>query len=130
MGCGTGILAILSEKLGATKITAIDYDEWAYNNTLENIERNKSVNIEVLLGDAALLKGKSFDIIIANINRNVLLNDMEHYVESLNKNGVLLLSGFFDHDLAPIQEKAESFGLVHKEHIIKNSWLAAKFIKI
>jgi len=130
MGCGTGILAILSEKLGANKITAIDNDEWAFNNTLENIERNKTLKIEALLGDAILLKNKTFDIIIANINRNILLNDMEHYVDSLNKKGVLLLSGFFDHDLTPIREKAESFGLTHKEHIIKNSWLAAKFIKI
>src|SRR5690606_17252493 len=95
MGCGTGVLAILAEMKGAKPIDAIDYDNWCYLNSLENVERNGCKHISVLEGDAALLNGRSYDMIIANINRNILLKDMPIYVKSLNINGTLLLSGFY-----------------------------------
>ncbi|HCY80919.1 MAG TPA: 50S ribosomal protein L11 methyltransferase, partial [Xanthomarina gelatinilytica] len=94
MGCGTGVLAILAEMKGAKPIDAIDYDNWCYLNSLENVDRNNCKHITVCEGDANLLEGRSYDVIIANINRNILLNDMEAYVKSLNANGTLFLSGF------------------------------------
>ena len=96
MGCGTGVLAILSKKKGAGYVEAIDIDEWAYNNTLENVERNNTNDINVLLGGAECLKDQQFDVIIANINRNILTNDMSHYYKVLKSNGSLLLSGFLN----------------------------------
>lgn len=95
MGCGTAILAILAEMKGAKPIDAIDIDNWCYLNSIENAERNNCHEISVYEGDASLLKDKTYDLIIANINRNILLNDMQQYVDCLNKNGILLLSGFY-----------------------------------
>ena len=94
MGCGTGVLAILAEMKGANPIDAIDYDNWCYINSLENVERNNCNHITVIEGDAEILPGRSYDIIIANINRNILLNDLKTYVSTLNANGLLFLSGF------------------------------------
>ncbi|MHC1778527.1 MAG: 50S ribosomal protein L11 methyltransferase [Lentimicrobium sp.] len=128
MGCGTGILAILAVMRGADKVTAIDNDEWAYRNSLENIERNKTPGIDVYLGDAALLNNKKFDFIIANINRNILLNDMNDYCNSLNSGGTLLMSGFYKQDLSAITNAAESFGLKYQDHKERNNWVAARFI--
>ena len=99
MGCGTGILAIFTEKKGAQPIDAIDIDNWCYQNSLENIQRNWCNHITVLEGDSSLLKQKKYDIIIANINRNILISDMKTYTECLNKNGILLLSGFYKEDV-------------------------------
>ena len=127
MGCGTGVLAILAALKGATKITAIDNDEWAYKNTVENILKNNKSEIEVLEGDAEIIKNRKFDVIIANINRNILLNDMAAYSNSLNKNGVLFLSGFYETDLPIIKEKATSLGLNYASYLTKNYWVAAKF---
>ena len=127
MGCGTGVLAILAALRGSHAITAIDNDEWAYRNTLENIERNNTPFINVYLGDASLLSGKKFDIIIANINRNILLNDIPVYVKSLNDNGLLLMSGFYLEDLNAIKERTSLFGLKYKSHKEKNRWVAACF---
>lgn len=127
MGCGTGVLAILAVMRGAEKVMAIDNDEWAYRNSLENIERNKTTGVDVYLGDAALLKGKKFDFIIANINRNILLNDMKDYCDSLNSGGTLLMSGFYNQDLVAITDAAESFGLKYQGHKERNNWVAASF---
>ncbi|NTW25520.1 MAG: 50S ribosomal protein L11 methyltransferase, partial [Lentimicrobium sp.] len=127
MGCGTGVLAILALMRGASPVTAIDNDEWAYRNSLENVERNKSASIDVYLGDAALLAGKKFDFIIANINRNILLNDMEAYCASLNKGGTLLMSGFYFEDLPVIRNSASSLGLTYDGHKERNNWVAACF---
>ncbi|MBK6965437.1 MAG: 50S ribosomal protein L11 methyltransferase [Bacteroidales bacterium] len=127
MGCGTGILAILAVMRGADKVTAIDNDEWAYRNSLENIERNKTTSVDVYLGDAALLKGKKFDFIIANINRNILLNDIKDYCNSLNSGGTLLMSGFYIPDLVAITDAAESLGLKYQGHKERNNWVAASF---
>ncbi|MBN1650465.1 MAG: 50S ribosomal protein L11 methyltransferase, partial [Bacteroidales bacterium] len=103
MGCGTGVLAILAQKKGANPICAIDNDEWAYRNSIDNVTKNKASGIEVLLGDASLLKNKTFDFIFANINKNILLADMEKYTQCLKKNGHLFMSGFYQYDLSDIQ---------------------------
>ncbi len=130
MGCGTGVLAILAHKKGANPICAIDNDEWAYRNSVENVKKNKTNSIEVLLGDATLLKNKTFDLIFANINKNILLADMKIYSQCLNKNGHLFMSGFYLFDLKDIQKKAVSLGLEYKSHIADNDWVAVKFTKI
>jgi ribosomal protein L11 methyltransferase len=105
MGCGTGILALLAAKIGARQVTAIDIDEWAYKNTLENLERNGAPDVQVLCGTIDLLKGQSYDIILANINRNILLKDLLHYNRQLPIGGTLVMSGFLDVDL-PIMRSA------------------------
>ena len=99
MGCGTAVLAILAEFRGASKIDAIDIDSWCYKNSLENIERNNCKNIQTFLGNVSLLKNKKYQIIIANINRNILLKDMASYSSCLEKGGRLFLSGFYNEDL-------------------------------
>lgn len=131
MGSGTGVLAILAEMRGAKHIEAIDNDEWAYRNALENVEKNNCQNIDVLLGDASLLTNdKKFDIIIANINRNILLRDMSNYINVLEKGGTLLLSGFYHHDIPSIQEEAEKLGMKFDYHKERNEWVACRFIKM
>ncbi len=127
MGCGTGVLAILAAMRGAEKVTAIDNDEWAYRNSFENVEKNKTTLIDVYLGDAALLKDLKFNLIIANINRNILLNDMEAYCRSLTSGGTLLMSGFYTQDLPAITASAGSFGLKYMGHKERNNWVAACF---
>lgn len=129
MGCGTSVLAILAAKRGGINIYAIDNDEWAYENSLENTERNQVPEIKVLLGDAALLHDMSFDVIIANINRNILLNDIKHYVNVLNDNGVLLMSGFYEQDIPAIKEETEKYNLHFDRYKLKNNWVAIRFTK-
>ncbi len=128
MGCGTGILAILAHKKGAKDIVAIDNDEWAFENTKENIARN-NVTIKSMLGDATLIADMKFDFILANINRNILLKDISAYTISLNDNGMLLMSGFYTEDLSAIQKKCETNGLTFQKHLIKNNWVAVSFNK-
>ena len=128
MGCGTGILAILAEMKGAKPIDAIDYDNWCYLNSLENVERNACKHIKVLEGDANLLKNKAYDIIIANINRNILLNDINAYVSCLNKNGSLFLSGFYKDDIPSIEEECQKYGLKLVDTLDQNHWVALKFV--
>lgn len=131
MGAGTGILAILAYKKGAFPVTAIDNDEWAYLNNVENNSRNNTEDIVVKLGDAATIKGDSYQVIIANINRNILLRDMDAYYETLLPKGIIFLSGFYiDEDLPKIKEKCETLGLQYVSHKEKNRWCAAKFIKL
>ena len=111
MGCGTGILAIFSEMKGAKPIDAIDIDNWCYENSIENVERNNCHHISVFEGDATLLKDKKYDVIIANINRNILLNDMEAYMGCLNTEGVILFSGFYKEDIPIIDAEVSKYGL-------------------
>ncbi|MBC3844980.1 50S ribosomal protein L11 methyltransferase [Winogradskyella echinorum] len=128
MGCGTGVLAILAEKVGATQLDAIDIDNWCYLNSLENVKRNNCKHISVYEGDVSLLQNQKYDIIIANINRNILLADIPTYSNHLNKNGILFLSGFYVEDLEIIKSKCLDNGLVFNDKILKNRWLAVKFI--
>ena len=129
MGCGTGVLAILAEMKGAKPIDAIDYDNWCYLNSLENVERNNAKHITVIEGDASVLPGKHYDIIIANINRNILLNDMKTYANALNTNGILFLSGFYNEDIPIIEAECNKQGLNHVETLERNNWVALKFEK-
>lgn len=129
MGCGTGVLAILATFKGAKTVTAIDIDEWAYKNTLENIEKNNCSNIKVFQGDANLLRNQQFDIIIANINRNILMDDIKNYSKVLKSGGTLLLSGLYDKDLLMIREEASSNDIDYINHYEKHNWVAAKFYK-
>ena len=128
MGCGTGVLAILAKKKGAHVVEAIDIDNWCYLNSLENISRNDCGEISVLQGDASLLKGKRFDVIIANINRNILLEDLSTYVACLNENSSLFLSGFYDSDCELIESSCLKLGLKFETKLIRNSWVALKFV--
>ena len=130
MGAGTGILAILSHLRGASPITAIDNDEWAYLNNIENNARNNTETIQVKLGDASLLTEiEKYDVIIANINRNILLNDLPIYVKTLNKTGVIFLSGFYTgEDLEMITQKCNELGLQLVGVKEKNRWCAVKML--
>ena len=128
MGCGTGVLAILAEKRGAKPIDAIDIDNWCYINSIENVERNNCSNITVYEGDASLLTGKKYDIIIANINRNILLKDMQTYASCLNKNGVLFLSGFYNNDIPIIEAECNKQMLILDEKLERNNWVSLKFL--
>tara|TARA_R110000868_G_scaffold77551_20_gene221961 strand:+ start:10418 stop:11251 length:834 start_codon:yes stop_codon:yes gene_type:complete len=127
MGCGTALLAILAELKGAKSIDAVDYDNWCYLNSLENVERNNCKHITVIEGDASVLY-KKYNIIIANINRNILLNDMKTYVSCLNKKGSLFLSGFYSNDIPLIQAECEKHMLKFEEKLERNNWVSLKFL--
>jgi len=127
MGCGTGVLAILAAMKGAKVVDAIDIDNWCYLNSIENVERNGALDINVLEGDATLLKDKTYDIIIANINRNILLKDMITYKSCINTGGDLFLSGFYDNDIPLITEEASKLGLTLKHQFERNNWVALHF---
>ena len=129
MGCGTSILAILARMRGARPCTAIDIDEWCVRNSIENIELNHVDDIAVSQGDASSLTGKGpFDVIIANINRNILLNDMKQYVASMHTDSELYMSGFYVDDITAIREEAEKDGLTFVHYKEKNRWAEVKFV--
>ncbi len=127
MGCGTAVLAILAELRGAKELEAIDIDPWCYENSIENIARNNCTNIRVYQGDAALLKNKNYDVIIANINRNILLQDIVTYSSCLSENGVLLLSGFYKTDIPIIDAETRKNGLKKDSILERNNWVAVKY---
>ena len=128
MGCGTAVLAILASMKGAVNVLGIDIDQWAINNALENIQLNNSPAIEILTGGAELLVFTApFDIIFANINRNILLADMAAYTAKMVEGSLLFMSGFYETDLPLIREKAESLGLTYVNHDTKNNWVAVRF---
>lgn len=127
MGCGTGILAIFAEMKGAKPLDAIDIDNWCYENSLENVTRNNCKHISVYEGDSSLLINKKYDVIIANINRNILLMDMKVYTNCLNENGVLLLSGFYEDDIPVIDAEVSKYGLKLETFIKRNNWVALKY---
>lgn len=129
MGSGTGVLAILAKKLGSATTVAIDNDEWAYRNALDNIRLNDENDIVVELGDATSLNDRQFDVILANINRNILLRDMKEYVKCLVDGGKIFFSGFYEEDLVLITKEAERLGLTYSNHVTKNNWTAAVFVK-
>lgn len=131
MGCGTAILAILALMKGAKHADAIDIDNWCYLNSIENAERNNIENISVYEGDASLLADKQnkYDLVIANINRNILLNDMEAYSKTLKTNGTILFSGFYTEDIEAIEQEANKNGLFLESQLERNNWVSLKFIK-
>jgi len=128
MGCGTAILAILAHKRGAKPVVAIDNDEWAHENSLENIRINQVSDIQVKLGDANLLGQECYDFIFANINRNILLNDIPVYATCLKPNASLFMSGFYKEDLNIISETCKKYSLEMIDYKEDNCWVAAQFI--
>ena len=130
MGCGTGILAIFAEMKGAKPIDAIDIDNWCYENSIENVTRNNCHHISVFEGDSSLLINKKYDLIIANINRNILLMDMKVYANCLNEKGILLLSGFYEEDIPIIDAEVSKYNLKLESFIQRNNWVALKYNKL
>ncbi len=128
MGCGTGVLAIISKMLGAGNVTAIDNHIFAYENTIENADNNNVV-IKVLHGDSSLIGEEYYDIIIANITKNILLDHMDKYVAVLNYSGILFLSGFFEEDIAHLVNKAYKLGLTLEKQKTNDNWAAIKLFK-
>jgi ribosomal protein L11 methyltransferase len=129
MGAGTGILAILAAKLGATDVTAIDYDPVCYDSMIENSRLNHTHLSEILCGSKEVIPNKRFNIILANINRNILLDQFDRYVDGLVPNGELYLSGFFTNDVPILVEKAGSLNLSYQKHKELDNWAAVKFLK-
>ncbi|WP_299440172.1 50S ribosomal protein L11 methyltransferase [uncultured Aquimarina sp.] len=125
MGCGTGILAILAEMKGAKPIDAIDIDNWCYLNTIENVERNNCKHITAYEGESSLLVDKQYDVVIANINRNILLKDISVYAATLTDGGSLFLSGFYKEDLEMITKECATYNLMFQECYERNNWIAA-----
>jgi ribosomal protein L11 methyltransferase len=127
MGCGTGILSILSSMRGAEKVVAIDNDEWAYTNTIENIDRNNRENVVAIQGDAFSIPNEKFDVILANINRNILLRDMHIYCKYLMHQGLALFSGIYESDMQAILNEAKKNHLEFLEYESKNNWVVMRF---
>lgn len=126
MGTGTGILAILAQLKGATHVDGIDIDEWSYENAVENAVRNH-VRINFYKGGAENIPDRKYDVVLANINKNILIEDMQFYVNALEKGGNLYLSGLYNFDKQDIISTAESFGLNFDEIKERNEWIALKF---
>jgi len=129
MGCGTGILGMLASLKGAKSIVAIDIDTWSFESTVENARLNNILNLEAKLGDASLLGSETFEIIFANIHKNVIVNDLPVYESVLQSGGQLYLSGFYTHDMPDVKAKAESLGLQETGFQEKNSWVVYTFRK-
>lgn len=130
MGCGTALLAILARKHGAQKVVAIDIDEFAYENALENIVLNDTPDIEVRLGGAeALRKDDVFDYVIANINRNILVADMGSYATCMHSGSVIFISGFYTEDMEVLKEVATHHGLRYESFAEDNRWAMMRFVK-
>jgi ribosomal protein L11 methyltransferase len=128
MGSGTAVLAILAKKLGAVHTVAIDNDEWAYRNAFTNVDLNGVSDIDIILGDALSIQGQ-YDVVLANINRNILLRDMHYYVEAMKPGAHIFFSGFYTEDLESIKVEAERLGLHYERHLTRNNWVAAEFVK-
>ena len=129
MGCGTAVLAILAKMKGANPVVAIDIDEWAYNNSVENIKLNNTPDIDIRLGGAELLEKESFDVIFANINRNILLNDIHIYATCMKSGSQLFMSGFYTEDMEIIKDECSKNNLQFVSYIEKNNWVAIKTIR-
>lgn len=126
MGCGTGILAICMAKAGAAQVTAIDIDEFSVENTRENLCLNHIANAEVLHGDASAISG-NFDLIVANIHRNIIIADAPTYAQHLTTEGTLMVSGFFKEDLPLVTRHLEQCGLKFCNEKTRNGWAVAVF---
>lgn len=130
MGCGTGILAIMAALRGAHDITAIDIDPWCVENATENVQQNDCSFITIKEGDVSLIAGEQYNLILANINRNILLSDIPAYTQALLPQGLLLVSGFYEEDLPAIKEKCQEVGLTYLSYIERNHWVSAKFQRL
>lgn len=129
MGCGTGVLAILAAMKGAVTVTAVDIEEWAYHNAVENVALNGMTSVRVLQGGAELLGEELYDVIFANINRNILLQDLPHYEAVMKKGGIIVMSGFYLDDLPAIRERANELGLSFDHLRDMDRWVATSFVK-
>ena len=130
MGCGTSILAILASMRGASALTAIDIDEWCVNNSIDNLALNNIHNIKVFQGDASSLATEGpFDVIIANINRNILLMDMVNYVRCMHTGSQIFISGFYTEDMEVLKEEAARHGLRYLDYAENDNWAMMKFVK-
>lgn len=129
MGTGTGVLAILAEKLGATDVLAVDIEPWSVENTIENVKRNKCTHIQSREGDIDVVIEKNFGLILANINKNILKSHLSHYAEICQKDGLLFLSGFFASDVPEMETAANQVGFALLETLEKETWAAMKLIK-
>lgn len=129
MGCGTSILAILASMRGAKKMTAIDIDDWCISNSKDNFQLNNISNINVFQGDANSLVDMDFDFVLANINRNILLNDMHSYVNCMHKGSFILMSGFYTEDIPYIKAEGERLGLTFEYFQQKDNWACVKLTK-
>lgn len=129
MGCGTGVLAILAHRLGAKEVDAIDIDMWSYQNTLENIQLNGISGIQVIQGGAEAIPARQYDVILANINRNILLADMMHYSQRLKPEGRLYLSGFFPTDVEMLHAKAITCELQKVDENHRGEWCMLEYHK-
>ncbi|GAB4291294.1 MAG: 50S ribosomal protein L11 methyltransferase [Marinilabiliales bacterium] len=129
IGCGTGILSILAEKKGAKKIDAVDIDEAAYKSCIENINSNKCIKIQCLHGNIDKLSDSLYDIILANINRNTIIEQLPEYSKLLSNNGSLLISGIFKQDMDLINPAAIDAGFILYDIKEKNNWVSVLFIK-
>jgi ribosomal protein L11 methyltransferase len=130
MGCGTGILGMLASLKGAKSVTAIDIDTWSFESTVENARLNNILNLEAKLGDASLLGTETFEIIFANIHKNVIIKDLPVHESVLKSGGKIYLSGFYTHDMPDVKAKAESLGLVETGFHEKNNWVVYAFRKL
>lgn len=131
MGCGTAVLAILAAKRGAAAVDAVDIDEWAFSNAKENVCSNGVEDVvRCNIGDASLLGAHRYDVIFANINRNILMHDMPAYASVLENGGTLLLSGFYEHDIEALQGAAAPLGLRLQERRVRDGWAALRLEKI
>jgi len=131
MGCGTGVLGIFSVLRKAKYITGIDIDEWAVKNSIENFERNniQADYYSIIAGDASVIPGKKFDIVLANINKNIILTNLQEYIYHLSESGLLIISGVLSKDRDEIMEKASSLGITFISELYENSWISLKFRK-
>lgn len=129
MGCGTAVLAILAGMKGASPVVAVDIDEFATENAVENVRLNRLPEIEVRLGGVEVLQQETFDFVFANINRNILLADMHAYVDRMKTGSHLFMSGFYVEDIPAIQAEAERLGLRFAGHAEKNRWARVECVK-
>lgn len=128
-GCGTGVLSIMASKLGAEHIFAIDIDDWSAENINENCSLNEVRNIQFKKGDIGAVPERTFDIILANINKTILINSAGVLSRLMNDNGIILISGFYENDLTDLKEEFTKYNFAFKDHQVKNDWCAAVFIK-
>ena len=128
-GCGTGVLSIFASMLEADTIFAIDIDEWSAENIIENCSLNSVTNVEFKKSDLAMMDQRNFDVVLANINKNILLGSFEKLSQMMNTNAKLIISGFYENDLNDLKTAAEKYHLNYRDHIVKNNWCAAKFVK-